>query len=105
MKYYFLEGNLKSGIPTDEAFHQVLEAHHAYLQSFFNEGKILASGPKAGGRGGVILLCLNDEESVEKFCTEDPFAKSNIQTYRIVEFELFQIQDYAAQWKNGPFVQ
>ena len=100
MKYYYLEGNLNDGIPADAAFHQVLDAHHAYLKRFFDEGKILASGPKTGGRGGVILLRLEDDESVEEFCSEDPFAKANIQSYRVVQFDLFQIQKYAEEWKG-----
>ena len=99
MKYYYLEGNLNDGISTDDAFHKVLDAHHAYLKRFFDEGKILASGPKTGGRGGVILLRLNDDESVEQFCSDDPFAKAGIQSYRIVQFDLYQIQKYAEEWR------
>ena len=100
MKFYYLEGNLNEEIPTDAAFHRVLEDHHAYLEQFFSSGKILASGPKIGGRGGVILLRLEDGESVEQFCADDPFAKAGIQSYRVVQFELYQIQKYAEKWRG-----
>ena len=42
---------------------------------------------------------LDDEESIEQFCSEDPFAKAGIQSYRIVQFNLYQIQKYAEEWR------
>ena len=71
---------------------------HTY-KDFSMKERFWLPDSKAGGRGGIILLRLDDEESVDNFCAEDPFAKSNIQTYRVVEFELYQIQEYANSWR------
>ena len=98
MKFYVLEGNMKSDAPQGPEFKKILDAHHQFMAPYFQAGKILTSGPLAGGRGGVILLRLNDDESIEDFIAADPFAQSGIQEYRIVQFNVFQIQDYAKQW-------
>jgi len=50
MKYYFLEGNLKSEIPTDEVFYQVLEAHHTY---FSMKERFWLPGLKPEGAGAL----------------------------------------------------
>lgn len=72
MKYYYLEGNLNDGIPTDAAFHQVLNEHHAYLKRFFDEGKILASGPKILSQrrtfratGSCSLICSRSRSTLK----------------------------------------
>ena len=83
MKFYILEGNLKENVPMGPEFQKVLDAHHAYMVPFFRESKVLASGPKTGGRGGVILLRLEDDERIEDFCAGDPFAQSGLQEYRV----------------------
>ena len=98
MKYYILEGNMKPDIPQGPEFKQILDAHHAFMVPYFEKGQILTSGPLVGGRGGVILLRLEDDENVEDFIAEDPFALSGIQEYRIRQFNVFQIQDYAKEW-------
>jgi len=98
MKYYILEGNMKPGIPQGPEFKTILDAHHAFMVPYFEAGKILTSGPVIGGRGGVILLRLEDHEDVEDFIAQDPFARSGIQEYRIIQFNVFQIQDYARTW-------
>jgi len=98
MKFYILEGNMKEDVPQDENFMKILENHHKYMVPFFESGKILASGPLLGGRGGVILLRLEDDESIDDFISADPFAQSGIQEYRIRQFDVFQIQDYAKEW-------
>ena len=100
MKYYILEGNMKPDIPQGPEFKKILDAHHEYMIPFFKAGKILTSGPLIGGRGGVILLRLEDDENIEDFINEDPFARSGIQEYRILQFNVFQIQDYAKEWVN-----
>ena len=98
MKYYILEGNMKPDIPQGEEFKKILDAHHAFMVPYFTSGKILTSGPLVGGRGGVILLRLEDDESVEDFIAADPFAQSGIQEYRIRQFGVYQIQEYAKKW-------
>ena len=98
MKYYILEGNMKPDIPTGPEFKEILDAHHAFMVPYFQSGKILTSGPLVGGRGGVILLRLEDDENIEDFIAEDPFAQSGIQEYRIREFDVYQIQEYAKEW-------
>ena len=98
MKYYILEGNMKPDIPQGPEFKRILDAHHEYMGPYFKAGKILTSGPWIGSRGGVILLRLEDDENIEDFITADPFVKSGIQEYRILQFSVFQIQDYAKEW-------
>ena len=98
MKYYILEGNMKPDIPQGPESKKILDAHHAFMVPYFEAGKILVSGPLTGSRGGVILLSLEDDEKVEDFIAEDPFAQSGIQEYRITQFNVFQIQEYAKKW-------
>ena len=98
MKYYILEGNMKPDIPQGPEFKKILDAHHAFMEPYFAAGKILTSGPLVGGRGGVILLRLEDDEKVDDFIAKDPFAQSGIQEYRIRQFDVFQIQEYAKEW-------
>jgi len=100
MKYYILEGNMKPDIPQGEEFKKILDAHHQFMVPYFESGKILTSGPLTRGRGGVILIRLEDEENIEDFIAADPFAQSGIQEYRISQFQIYQIQDYASQWRG-----
>lgn len=98
MKYYILKGTMKPDVPQGPEFKKILDAHHAFMVPYFQAGKILTSGPMVGGRGGVIILRLEDDERLEDFVAADPFAQSGIQEYQIMQFNVFQIQDYAKEW-------
>ena len=98
MKYYILEGNMKPDIPQGSEFKKILDAHHEFMVPYFEAGKILMSGPLIGGRGGVIIIRLEDDESIDDFIAADPFSQSGIQEYRIRQFSVFQIQEYAKVW-------
>jgi uncharacterized protein YciI len=99
MKYYILAGSMKpEKIPQGPEFKKILDAHHQYMAPYFASGKILTSGPLAQGRGGVILLRLEDEENIQDFIAADPFSQSGIQEYQVIQFNVFQIQDYAKEW-------
>ena len=98
MRYYFLEGTFQEGRSEGPEFKKALDAHHAYLKPLFESGKILTSGPKTFGGGGIILIKLEDSEKIEDFCGRDPFVKAGVQEYRVVEFKVFEIQKYAKEW-------
>ena len=68
------------------------------MKPFFESGKILISGPKASGDGGIILIKLEEAEKIEDFCDSDPFVKAGVQEYKVVEFKVFDIQKYAKEW-------
>jgi len=91
---------MKPGIPQGPEFKEILDAHHQYMVPFFESGKILASGPLIGGRGGVLFIRLEDDESIDDFIKNNPFEQSGIQEYRIRQFNVYQIQDYAKEWIN-----
>lgn len=95
MKLYILEGSFVNERPNPETFKPALAAHHAYLQTWFDNGNILFSGPKVGTGGGVIVIKCDD---IEKFCAEDPFVTSGIQTYKIIEFKNFACQEEVKSW-------
>ena len=98
MKYYFLDGTMTPSTPAGPEFKQLLDAHHQYMAPYFASGKILTSGPKVGSRGGIILIRLDDDETIDDFIAGDPFVKSGIQSYAVTPFSVFQIQEYAKAW-------
>ncbi len=97
MKTYILEGIFQEGRPTGPAFQAHLKAHHQYLSQGFADGSILFSGPVTNREdcGGVIVVKSDD---IEAFCREDPFVKNGVQTYRVLEFKLFDGQEGAKAW-------
>ncbi len=95
MKYYMLEGSFVGRLPEQGELKKAIDAHLAYLQTGFQDGSVLVSGPKAGGGGGVIVLKSDD---IEKFCREDPLVQAGIQKYRITEFKLHRCQDSLKSW-------
>lgn len=61
-------------------------AHHAFLRSLFNEGKLLASGRQHDNSGGVIIAKTLSREEFEAMLAEDPFTKAGASQYTIFEF-------------------
>ena len=98
MKYYLFESTFKENHPTGPAFKAALDAHHEFLQPFCDNGQLLISGPKTAGGGGVMLLKFESEEERKEFCEKDPFVTSGVQEYHVVEFNVFNVQDYAKEW-------
>jgi len=98
VNYYILEGSFREGRPEGPAFQEALKAHHAYLAGGFQSGRILFSGPKAVGGGGVIVLKCDEGETPEAFCAADPFVTSGVQEYRITGFRMFKAQPEVEGW-------
>ena len=95
MRYYVLEGSFTEDLPEQTVLQQAIDAHLAYLQTGFDDGSVLVSGPKAGAWGGIIVVKCDDSQ---KFCQEDPLVKAGIQQYCITEFKLHDCQDYLKRW-------
>ncbi len=65
-----------------EAF---LEAHRNFLNTYYDQGVFLASGPKNPRDGGMIIALLSKEQAQE-IIAQDPFYKEGIAAYKVIEF-------------------
>lgn len=62
-----------------------LQAHRAFLQKYYDNGSLIASGPKEPRTGGIILACV-DEARMQEIIREDPFYQHQLAEYHITVF-------------------
>lgn len=63
-------------------------AHRDFLNTYYQRGIFIASGPQVPREGGIIIVSGKASRSqVEKIIEEDPFKQHKLASYEIVEFE------------------
>lgn len=98
MKYFIVEGSFANDHPTGAVLEAGIKSHIEYIQTFFDSGMVLFSGPKIGSGGGFIIMRCSDAKEIRNFCDNDPLFRSGIQTYRVTEFVLHECQDPLEYW-------
>ncbi len=83
MKFFLVELTYTVPLPEIEA---VTPAHREFLQSGYDRGYLLCSGPKVPRSGGVVLARGESLEAVQEFFSGDPFGQQKLAEYRFVEF-------------------
>ncbi|MBK7645595.1 MAG: DinB family protein [Planctomycetes bacterium] len=78
-----------------------LLAHRAHLETGFQAGMLLASGPQVPRSGGMILARARERREIEEFLARDPFVLAGISEYRVVEFEPVKQAPSFAGWAMG----
>lgn len=74
--------------PLDEVDTQ-LEAHRAFLDTYYQRGVFVVSGPRAErALGGVILTRAIDEEELQSIIAADPFVQYGLARYEIISFRV-----------------
>jgi uncharacterized protein YciI len=64
-----------------------LAEHRDFLNTYYDDGTFLASGPKEPRKGGVILaLC--DQDKMAEIIKQDPFCINDIADYKLTEFHV-----------------
>jgi len=61
-------------------------AHRDYLTQGYEQGLLLASGPRLPRTGGVLLSASDDFSSLKNFFTKDPFMLNGIAQYEYIQF-------------------
>jgi uncharacterized protein YciI len=69
-----------------DAVDALLDAHRAWLEEQYEEGRFLASGRKNPRDGGVILAVAEDRARIEEVVAGDPFVTAGVCAYRVTEF-------------------
>lgn len=64
----------------------LVPAHRAFLQTYYDAGVFLLSGPRSPRIGGVILAQAQSRNALESILAQDPFAVADAARYQVVEF-------------------
>jgi uncharacterized protein YciI len=76
--------------PVEEVDTQ-LEAHRAFLDTHYQRGTFLVSGPRTErALGGVIVARAIGEEELQGILAEDPFVQHGLARYEIISFRVTQ---------------
>ena len=75
--------------------------HRTYLQTGYDKGMLLMSGPQVPRTGGLIILRAGTREDAEAFAHNDPFFLRQLGKPRIIEFNPVKRQSFLEDWVNG----
>ncbi|MDI9819549.1 MULTISPECIES: YciI family protein [unclassified Legionella] len=63
-----------------------LQRHREFLDYYYKQGLLVASGPMKPRTGGVIIAATNDRDYLQSVLQEDPYYLAEIANYQIIEF-------------------
>ena len=67
-----------------------MAAHVKFLKKYYASGNFVVSGRKIPRDGGIILAVGESKERIEAIMKEDPFCKSHLADFRVIEFRVSQ---------------
>ena len=76
---------LKYKAPLTEV-NQYLSAHREFLDYYYKQGLLIASGPMSPRTGGIIIATGKDKTAIEAIFQKDPFYLAEIADYQFIEF-------------------
>lgn len=95
MKHFIVE--LTYTVPAEQ-LGDTLAEHRAHLQSGYDSGLLLFSGPQVPRVGGIIVARAQSLEELQQFCAIDPYQKKGLATYRFIEFAPVKYQAFMEPW-------
>ena len=72
--------------------------HRNFLQTGYDKGWLLCSGPQVPKTGGIVIARAPSMEEIVQFFTNDPYQKKGFATYRFCEFEPVKRQAFLEDW-------
>lgn len=63
-----------------------LQAHREFLDYYYKQGLLLASGPMKPRTGGIIIALTQDKTYLESILQKDPYHLAEITDYQLIEF-------------------
>ncbi len=97
MKHFMIEVTYR--IPVEELGER-LDLHRAFLQTGYDRGLLLMSGPQNPKVGGIVIARAESLGEITGFFAEDPYVLLGLADYRFVEFAPVKYADIVADWVN-----
>ncbi len=97
MKNYYVEITYLVG---KDVLEPVVPEHRAFLQTGYDKGWLLMSGPMVPRTGGIVIARAPSVDDLREFFRHDPYAAKGVASYRFVEFEPVKRQPFLEDWIN-----
>ena len=81
-----------------EAVEPIVPDHRTYLQTGYEKGILLMSGPQIPRTGGILVARADSANEVLTFCVGDTYAVAGVATHRVIEFIPKSFQPFLAPW-------
>ena len=98
MLHFIIEITYTATLPEID---RVLPAHRAFLQTGYDCGLLLLSGPQNPRTGGVLVARAASRAELEAFLRDDPYQAQGLATYRFLEFNPVKRQPLVEGWVTG----
>jgi uncharacterized protein YciI len=63
-----------------------LQAHREFLDYYYKQGLLIASGPMTPRVGGIIIAATKDKAYLEAIFKKDPYYLAEMAEYQFIEF-------------------
>lgn len=63
-----------------------LQAHRDFLDYYYKQGLLVASGPMKPRTGGILIAATSDRALLDDMLKKDPYNLAEIADYHIIEF-------------------
>jgi len=95
MKFFVIE--ISYTAPLTE-IDRVLLKHREFLQTGYDQKRLLLSGPQNPRTGGVLIARGESLEEVKQFFANDPYQLEKLANYRFIEFTPVKHLPDVASW-------
>ncbi len=85
---------------TPEQIDAVRPDHRAFLQTGYDKGWLLCSGPRIDTHvpGGMVVARAPSLEDIQQFFANDPYHLQNVAAHSIIEFNPVMRQPLLEEW-------
>lgn len=97
MKHFVVE--ITYTAPLDK-IDETLPLHRAFLQTGYDKGWLLMSGPQEPRTGGVVIARAPSKEDLKEFFKADPYQQRGQATYRFIEYNPVKYASQIESWLN-----
>jgi uncharacterized protein YciI len=99
MKHFIIE--VTYNVPAEQ-LGETVGLHRSFLQTGYERGWILCSGPMLPRTGGMIVARAPSLEELQRFFAADPYLLKNLAVYRFIEFDPIKRQPFLEEWATAP---
>jgi uncharacterized protein YciI len=95
MKHFLVEATYSAPI---EQVRAAYPRHRAWLQTGYDRGLFLCSGPKEPPTGGYLVARAESVELLKAMFEEEPFNREGMATFTFTEFQPVKRQGFVEHW-------